>query len=69
MAQYRFTYEVVETWTGYFDADSDEQAEELYRKMVENDDNPEEALPNYAERNFDIARNHEGFNIERWTDV
>lgn len=65
MSKYRFTYEVVETWTGYFDAANDEEAEKLYRQMAENDENPEEVLPNYEERNFDIARNHEGFDFER----
>lgn len=69
MPKYRFTYEVVETWTGYFDAENDEQAELLYRNMADNDENPEEVLPNYGERNFDIARNHEGFGVEKFTEA
>lgn len=61
--QYSFRYDVVEAWQVWFDAENDEEAIALMRKVVEEEINPNE-LPNYQERNRGIISDFSVANLE-----
>ena len=53
MPQYQFRFDVVESWSCSFTAESREQAEELYRQVQDGEINLDD-LPNYLDKNSGI---------------
>lgn len=67
MEKYSFTYDVVEQWQVWFDAENDQEAISLMRKIVSEDLNPNE-LPNFEERNRGIISDFSGSSLECQSD-
>lgn len=67
MAQFSFSFDVVEQWTGYFTADSEAEAEALLLEIIKNGDNHNE-LPSYDENNFDLNTSIELRSLRRVGD-
>lgn len=53
MPQYQFRFDVVESWSCSFTAESREQAKELYRQVQDGEINLDD-LPNYLDKNSGI---------------
>ena len=63
MPKYRFGYYVVEEWSGFFTAESDEAANKLIEQL-KNDEITTDELENYEERNHNIESDFS----ESWPD-
>lgn len=54
MAQFSFEFRVVETWTGFFEAENEQQAREMLANVAA-DKAEQSELPGYDEENHDLA--------------
>lgn len=55
---YMFRFDVVESWKAWFEAESDEEAAELFKKLRNGDIETDE-LPGYGESNKGIDANYD----------
>jgi hypothetical protein len=54
MAKFSFSFDVVEQWTGTFEAANETEARIMLLEVIEQDTNLDD-LPEYEERNFDLT--------------
>lgn len=60
---YNFRFDVVESWSASFEAESDEEAMRLFKELAAGDTDAED-LPGYQEKNSGIETDYESYGLE-----